>query len=405
MKARRFSLYWAPLAVLALAGCGDSTPDRATMEGSAPQKVNAEPTEVKAEVRDVTGYEFLTAKLFTPPESQAFAMAPMSGPVSRILTSEGQKVRKGEVLAELGVDTQLALQQFETDLQAARTAYAQAESQMGNPLRSARLELEEARATERQIRERTLPGGDATELTMAREARQAAQQEVDRLQAELNTQLLPYLQSVQTAEENLKRARLDAKLSTVDAPISGTVTRLMVQPGANVTAPNTHIAEIVDLDDLTLIAEVQPNQHKIVEDSDHVYIRFNEFPDKVFDGHVINVQALPSREGNRVSHEAKIDFTNDEGVVKPNMTIRSVGIVLGRAEDVVGVPVGAVDRDEAGKAFVMVKTGAEWVRTPVELGLSDGDYVEVKSGVKKDEVVQVVPGRNEVGPTAETLDS
>jgi HlyD family secretion protein len=308
-------------------------------------------------------------------------------------------------LAELGVDTQVALQQVETDLQSARTAYAQAESQMGNALRSARQELEEARATERQIRERTLPGGDATELTMAREARQAAQQEVDRLQAELNTQLLPYLQSVEAAEQNLKRARLDAKLSTVDAPISGTVTRLMVQPGANVTAPNTQIAEIVRLDDLLLIAEVQPNQHKIVEDSDHVYIRFNEFPDKVFDGHVASVQALPSKEGNRVTHEAKIDFTNDEGMVKPNMTIRSVGIVLGRAEDVVAVPVGAIARDEAGKAFVMVKNGAEWVRTPVELGLSDGDYVEVKSGLKKDEVVQVVPNRNEVGPTAETLDS
>lgn len=404
MKARRF-LFLTPALVLALAGCGsDTTADNRTNGMDAPP-VSAEPTEAKAEVRDVTGYEFLAAKLVTPPESQAIAMAPMSGPVSRILTSEGQKVRKGEVLAEVGADTQVALQQVEADLDSARNAYAQAESQLGNPLRSARLELEDARATERQIRERTLPGGDATELTMAREAREDAQQEVDRLQADLNTQLLPYRQSVEAAEENLKRARLDAKLSTVDAPISGTVTRLMVQPGANVTAPNTQIAEVVALDDLMLIAEVQPNQHKIVEDSDHVYIRFNEFPDKVFDGHVTSVQALPSKEGNRVSHEVKIDFTNDEGLVKPNMTIRSVGIVLGRADDVLAIPVGAVERDEAGKAFVMVKNGSEWVRTAVEVGLSDGDYVEIKSGLEKDVVVQVIPGRNQVGPTEETLDN
>lgn len=405
MKAPRFSLFLAPALLVALAGCGsDTTADNRT-NGTPTPNVSSEPTEAKAEVRDVTGYEFLTAKLVTPPESQAIAMAPMSGPVGRVLTSEGQKVRKGEVLAEIGVDSQVALQQYETDLESARTAYTQAEAQMGNALRAARLELEEARATERQVRERTLPGGDATELTMAREAREAAQQEVDRQQAELNTQLLPYRQAVEAAEQNLKRARLDAKLGTVDAPISGTVTRLMVQPGANVTSPNSQIAEIVDLDDLTLVAEVRPNQHKIVEDSDHVYIRFNEFPDKIFDGHVSNVRALPSKEGNSVTHEAKIDFTNDEGVVKPNMTVRSVGIVLGRAEDVLAVPVGAVDRDEAGKTFLMVKNGAEWVRTPVELGLSDGDYVQVKSGLKKDEVVQVIPGRNEVGPTSETLES
>ncbi len=391
---------------LGLAGCGDTVSDRAPEStGTAPQPIRteAQPTEVKVERRDITGYEFLSGDLYTPPESQAYATAPPNTPVSKVLTSEGQRVGRGEVLAQIGVgEEQMALDQAKAQLDSAHAAYAQADAQYGAALKAARQNLAQARDAERQARQRTIPGGDASELTAARDARQAAQLEVDRQQAEFNTQMLPYKQAVDAAQKAYNDARNAAKQNTVEAPITGTVVDLLVGPGQSVPA-NGQVAQIVDLNDLQVKASVLPSQHELVEKSKHVYIRFNDFPEKLFDGHVISVKAVPAESGNRVSHEAVISFDNDGGVIKPNAGVRSIGIVLGKANDVMAVPVGAVDRDDNAKPFVMVKNGENWVKTPVELGLSDGDYVQVKSGLSEGQTVQVVPNRNEVGPVAETV--
>ena len=86
-----------------------------------------------------------------------------------------------------------------------------------------------------------------------------------------------------------------------------------------------------------------------------------------------------------------ISFTDADGLVKPDMKVSSCGVKTGEVRDAIAVPVGALQHDSTGKPYVNVLQGQNWVKTVAEPGMSDGAYVQIKSGLNGDESVQVMP--------------
>lgn len=80
----------------------------------------------------------------------------------------------------------------------------------------------------------------------------------------------------------------------------------------------------------------------------------------------------------------------DEELDVPEGTQTRVLIITARAEDVVVVPVASLISDSGGRPVVrVVGEGSEIRSVPVELGLSDGVWVEVVSGVEEGQTVLV----------------
>lgn len=69
----------------------------------------------------------------------------------------------------------------------------------------------------------------------------------------------------------------------------------------------------------------------------------------------------------------------------------NASIILAKADDVLAVKEGLVQYDDKTKtSFVEVEVGEQkFERRDVELGVSDGIYVEIKSGITKDDKIKV----------------
>jgi RND family efflux transporter MFP subunit len=204
-----------------------------------------------------------------------------------------------------------------------------------------------------------------------------------------NAQLSAERQAVAVSQEFLADARRGAAVANIRAPISGTVVTLEAKPGL-VVKSREQLATIVDLADIEIQAIVPPEFAKLVERGSSVVIALEGQNSEPFDGTVTEIEVLPPSEGQESQgYLAVIDFNNEKGWVLPGAKIKRVGVKTGEAKDVLVVPVGAIETDSAGKSSVQVQSGSEWVRKPVETGLTDGVLIEIKSGLTVGEVVKV----------------
>ena len=88
---------------------------------------------------------------------------------------------------------------------------------------------------------------------------------------------------------------------------------------------------------------------------------------------------------------AVVDFNNEEGVVKPGARVQQVAIKTGEVRNVVAIPVDAVDQDKSGRPTVSVLRNGQWQPVVVDAGITDGKYIQIKSGIQPGETVKVTP--------------
>ena len=365
--------------------------------GSAQQQIAqrpAQPTTAKAERRDIVGYRLLNGKVYAPANAIADVFSQGEAPIQTVNVKERDHVRKGQVLVTLATGQQESYEQAKATYDAALASYNQALAQYEQPVKDVARQLAQAKETERNIRQTTPPNGDATSLQQAIATRQALQDQLKVVQSQAQTNELQYKTQLDQAKLALAQARSGVQASTITSPINGTVVSLTVSAGQTVSG-HTAIAKIVDLPALKVQSDVDPDDATFVKKGTAVAIVFGDYPDRKFDGRVTKVETLPAEQEGKVEYEATIDFNNTDGLVQPNSTVRSVGVVVGHRRGVIAVPVDAVGKDTSGKPFVKVMQDGAWKPVVVELGMSDGNFVEIRSGVHEDDNVQVVPGQGQ----------
>ena len=371
-------------AIVLMAGCDSGTSTTTTGE----QHLRAQPTTAKVARRDITGYLLIDGHLYTPPNRDVIVKAPYASNVDQVLVKQGDHVDKGETIVKMQLpEMQQYFQQAKSTVDAAHSAYSSALAQYGSAYKQAQLALDQARAAERSARQSASSTGDATALNDAIAARQSAEQALIQAKADRDSQVLPYKQQLDQAEAAYRDAKAGVRQANVTAPISGTVVDLNTQAGAAVDN-NTVVAHIVDLSDIQVKANITPEQASYVDKDKSCIVIFNGLEDKPFNGEVTNVQTIPAG-GGAVKREVTVDFSNDHGLVKPGMTVKSIGIKVGQVHDVLAVPADAVYQDANGRASVRVMNNGQWSARLVETGLTDGFFTEIKSGLSEGDEVRV----------------
>lgn len=414
------SLALLALLALVVAGCRSEPP--AAAQGTAPSRgaagaqrvatVTLAPVEVRPLERAVDA----TGSLL--PWEEVVLNTTAAGTVARLLVDLGDRVRAGQVVAELDPrEPTLAVEQAEAGVGAARESLARARAQ----LRAAEAQLQQVRDSRRSLEAALNRARAALEETKANLERMrqlvaealVAQREVDvaRTQYEVareqhetaevaltqfpdrvrvaEAQLESDRSAIRVGEAELRRREADLALArkrlgdvTLRAPISGAIARRHLNPGQYVTE-NTAVFTIVRSDVLKFAGTVPEHFALEIRPGQPVRVRVEPVPNRQFAGRVTRVSPAVDLTSRTVQVEAEVP--NPEGLLKPGLFARAA-LVLREDRNVAFVPEGAVSYFAGITRVFVVADGRAQERT-VSLGTRKDGLVEVTKGVQPGEQV------------------
>jgi membrane fusion protein, copper/silver efflux system len=166
------------------------------------------------------------------------------------------------------------------------------------------------------------------------------------------------------------------------APASGVVTKKDVVPGMRVNAGDMPF-EIVDLSRVWLQADVYESELRHVKIGMPATLTLKAYPNRVFKGRVVFIDPLLDPKTRTVN--VRLEFANGGGELKPEMFGEVV--LQGESREGLRVPADAVI-DSGTKNVVFVSLGeGKFQPREVQLGDSDGQNIEIVSGVADGEQV------------------
>ncbi|MGC1613930.1 MAG: efflux RND transporter periplasmic adaptor subunit [Candidatus Acidiferrum sp.] len=332
--------------------------------------------------------------------------------VKKIYVTEGQKVKKGQLLMELNVkevaaqlaDTRSKLLRAQDDLKAAKAGgkadeaakiaadLAKAEAQRDRLQRNhdalVRMAAEQAATKEDLAANAQALVNEKEEVTRLL----AVKQEFDR-QARLDAER-GELQVQQILSE---MAALEDKVSNerIAAPVDGTLYSLPVRTSDYVKVGDL-LAEMADLHKVRVRAFIDEPDLGGLEAGEPVIITWDALPNKSWEGttEIIPKQVVPH--GTRSVGELLCAVNNDKLELLPNINV-NVRINSKEHRNVLAVPRGAVAYEGGHRYVYVVKPNQLGVgkstleKREIAVGIADATSYEVLSGLHEGEMV-ALPG-------------
>jgi len=260
----------------------------------------------------------------------------MAGTLQRVYVKDGQKVRKGQLLATIddgGMSNNLA--QMKTQLALAETTF------------------------ERQKRLWDQNIGSEIQFLQAKSSYEAQQSAVAQMQSQVSK-------------------------SSIRAPFSGIIDDVIKDQGTVVSpGPGSEIFRIVNLSDMYVEVEVPENYLSGVQPGKEAKVYFPVL------GETVNSKIRQTGNFINPSNRAftiEVPVPNTSGMIKPNLTAK-VSLNDYTNENAILIPQGIISENSDGEQFLYVaeKSGegniASIRRQIIETGLTQGRMVEVKTGI------------------------
>jgi len=325
-----------------------------------------------------------------------------SGIVKKLYVDAGDRVKRGQILAELDKE--------EIEAHVAQ-AKAQAEAAEAS-LRGTEADMERAKVDAEGVDVPTLKRayeraqGMAKEGVVSASALDDAQRNYELALNKQNfakAQLLVLRAKIgqaqaQVAQDraNLKQLEEQYSYTTVTSPIDGIILSRDVEvgdAGSSILVLGSSATLIMTLGDTS---EVYVKGKVDESDIGKVYlgqparIKVESFKDKSFNGKVTKISPMGVEKDNVTTFEVRVSINNPGGELKAAMTANAE-IILEEHKNVLQIPEGAILYDKDKKASVEVpdpkgKEGKN--KVAVNIGISNGAKTEVLGGLKEgDQVV------------------
>jgi membrane fusion protein (multidrug efflux system) len=171
-------------------------------------------------------------------------------------------------------------------------------------------------------------------------------------------------------------ANLELSYANVVAPISGVIAERSIKTG-NFVQINTPIFRIVDTSRLEATLNVPERELVTLKAGLPVLLAVDALPGRRFEGRVDRV--APVVDSGSGTFRVVCTF-DGAGMLQPGMFGR-IQIDYDQRADALVIPRNALLDDENDPAVFSVR-GGKAARTPVELGYADGEWIEVRGGLK-----------------------
>jgi membrane fusion protein (multidrug efflux system) len=187
------------------------------------------------------------------------------------------------------------------------------------------------------------------------------------------------LQDRRAAFELARKKLADA---VIRAPVSGSVSERLVQPGEFIRE-NTPVATIVQMNPLKLKTAIQERHAALIHPGQQVRFTVEAFPDRQFTGKIAYVSPAVDQATRTFPVEALVE--NPDRVLKPGFFAK--GIAQTRLDqNVLAAPESAIST-LAGVSTVYVVEGGKARQQQVTLGARQRDLVEIVSGLTGSETL------------------
>ncbi|MGQ0765211.1 MAG: efflux RND transporter periplasmic adaptor subunit [Gemmatimonadota bacterium] len=386
---------WSLLGVsaVAVAAILATTAARRGGEGVEVRIEAAEPRDLVASV---------TASGQVQPRTKVDVAADISGRIVRLSVKEGDIVRKGQFLLEIDPDQYAAAaQRAEASLASTRAQAAQARANLLQARRNHERSLEIQKAN--------------PQLVAAEQLEQLA------TQVEVNEALLEAAnQNVDQATASLREARSNLGRTTIRAPMSGRVTRLVVEEGETAVPGtfNRDAATLLTISDMSVLetrVKVDETDVARISIGDSAVVQIDAFPDTTFMGRVVEVSnssvraaAAAATTDQAIDYEVTIQLLNPPPDTRPDFST-TAKIVTDMRNQVLSIPIIAltvredsalanrdtsvtlgrppardVGRRDVEGVFIIGADNKVTFR-PVKVGIAGDRYFEVLSGLNAGE--------------------
>jgi membrane fusion protein, heavy metal efflux system len=292
-------------------------------------------------------------------------LAPFSGPVSRLLVSLGDRVKKGDALAAVA----------SPDFAAAMSAYHKALATAQTNRHLADLDQDLAQHNGVALRE-------------------AAQAETDAANAEADRDAaLQALISLNVPAEAIKDIQQGRPITQpegmIRAPIAGTVVEKLITPGELLQAGTTPCFTVANLSRVWVMAQVFGSDLASVSLGDSATVETG-IDAKSFSGRVDNISAVVDPDTRSVAVRVVADNPGD--FLKRQMYVRV--LIEARAESSgLLVPVSSILRDDENLPFVyLAQPDGSFSRQHVTLGGRTGEQYVVADGIKAGDQIVIDGG-------------
>jgi HlyD family secretion protein len=325
-----------------------------------------------------------------------------SGIVTKLFVDTGDKVKKGQLLAQLDkveIEAQVeqsraALQAADANLTSAGADYQRAKVDAEGPdvpLLKRGYDRALGMAKDGVVSQSALDDADK-DYKMALNKQNVAKAQVTVLQAKIEQA------QAQVAEDRANLQQLEEQLgyTDIESPIDGVILSRDVEMGDAVSSilvlgsSATLVMTLGDTSQVYVKGKVDESDIGKVYLGQTARIKVESFKDKTFNGVVTKISPMGVEKDNVTTFEVRVSINNPGGELKAEMTANAE-IILEEHPKVLQIPEGAIMYDKDKKASVDVpdasaKDGMR--KVAVNIGISNGAKTEVLSGLKEgDQVV------------------
>jgi HlyD family secretion protein len=359
-----------------------------------------DPTKLaKVEKGDITKSVVATGKI--TPITKVEIKSKASGIVKKLYVDTGDRVKPGQVLAELD------RVEIEAEVNSAK---AQLLSSQAN-LKSAEADEKRAEVDAQGVDIPTLQRAyqRAQEMSKDGVVSQATlddaqrnyimavnKRDVARAQLTVNKAKVAQAQAeVEKDQASLSQFQEQLSYTTITAPIDGVVLSRDVEVGDAVSSilvlgsGATLVMTLGDTSEVYVKGKVDESDIGKVYLGQPARIRVETFKDKTFTGHVTKISPMGVEKDNVTTFEVRVSINNPGGELKAEMTANAE-IILDEHHNVLMIPEGAImyDKDKKASVDIPVPSAKDGMKKiPVTIGISDGVKTEVVAGIKEGEQV------------------
>jgi HlyD family secretion protein len=344
--------------------------------------------------------ETITANGKIQPEKEVKISPDVSGEIVELTIKEGDHVEKGQLLLRIKPDNYISQRDRSlAEISSAQARRSQAEAQF--------LQADLSFKRTKQLYEQQTVS--KSEFEQAEATYAVAKATVDAAKF-----------AITSAEAALKDANENLTKTSIYAPMTGTVSMLLVELGERVAGTNlmagTELMRVADL--ARMEAQVQVNENDVprVKLGDTAFIEVDAYLDQTFKGVVTEIANSAKTTGVSADQVTNFDVkilllpssyqklvdAGDKNPFRPGMSA-TVDIRTQSRSDIITVPIQSVTTrtdttkiagtpsDKDIRTIVFVSDGKYALAKDVKTGIQDNSYIEILSGVSENEKVVSAP--------------
>lgn len=332
---------------------------------------NKQPTVVyetaQAEIRTISKNTVATGNI--NPKEEVLIKPNISGIIDEVYVEAGDYIKSGDLIANIKVVPNVS-----------------SLNQANNQIQTAKIDLEnKKRVFERQKTLFEKGVISANDFDVAQTAYKQAQQTYNST-----------LESAEIIRTGTTSGLANMAQTSIRSTVSGMVLDIPVKKGNQVIEANnfnegTTIASLADVSNMIFEGKLDEAEVGKIKLGLPLEITVGAIENKKFDAVLDYIAPKGVSENGAMQFPIKANLMNKDTTFIRSGLSANASIILEHAEDVLSLKEGLVQYDEkTKKSFVEVEVAPQkFERRDVELGVSDGIYVEVKNGVTKEDKIKV----------------